>query len=166
MQERARNWEGWCIFTCAPARGSETQCTPTPRARKNGPFLGSTAKREIFLTVRIPPETKVVGSIFNVKLASKGCASRPASYLPVSDETMLNDHLYILRTTFPANFPPSKGVCLTSYFSQMRKGLPSCLSTSWPDIFESTRHFFLVTLFCQKKSLQKTTSRLKLARIL
>ena len=35
---------------------SETQCTPTPRARKNGPFLGGTAKREIFLTVRIPPE--------------------------------------------------------------------------------------------------------------
>ena len=57
--------------------GSETQCTPTPRARKNGPFLGSTAKREIFLTVRIPPETKVVGSIFNVELASKGCAPRP-----------------------------------------------------------------------------------------
>ena len=44
---------------------SETQCTPTPRARKNGPFRGGTAKREIFLTVRIPPEPNV-GSIFHM----------------------------------------------------------------------------------------------------
>ena len=68
---------------------------------------------------------------------------------------MLNDHLYILRRTFPANFPPSKGVCLTSYFSQRRKGLPSCLSTSWPEIFFSNavnkvcNCFDFVALFAQ-----------------
>ena len=109
---------------------SETQCTPTPRARKCGPFLGGTANREIFLTVRIPPKPSLSAQFFHVELASKGCAPRPASYLPVSDETTLNDHLHFLRRTFPANFPPSKGVCLTSYFGQRRKGLPSCLSAS------------------------------------
>ena len=77
--------------------GLETQCTPTPRTHKNGPLLSATTnyKHDICLTVRIAPKTKLVSSVFNVELASKGCALS-ASYLPVSDETMLNNHLCIL----------------------------------------------------------------------